>query len=88
MLFVQAKENKDRGMIIKIDMANLFDIVRHSFLFDVLFKFGSCSSFIGLVSTCINNPWISPLINGRPASFFKESQGLRQVHIIIVESLS
>jgi hypothetical protein len=53
-------ENKDKGMIIKIDMANEFDRVMHSFLFDALFKFGFCSLFIQWVSACISNPWIEP----------------------------
>jgi hypothetical protein len=35
-----SRENKDKGMIIKINMANAFDKVRHSFMFVVLFKFG------------------------------------------------
>jgi hypothetical protein len=30
------RDNKDKGMIIKIDMENAFDRVRHSFLFYVL----------------------------------------------------
>jgi hypothetical protein len=34
------RENKSKGMIIKIDMANDFDRVRNYFLFDVLFKYG------------------------------------------------
>lgn len=40
-----SKANKDKGLIIKLYMANPFDRVRHSFLFDILFKFGLCPSF-------------------------------------------
>lgn len=90
-----SKENKDKGIIIKIDMASAFDRVRHSFLFDVLFKFGFCPFFIRWVSSCISNPWISPLVNERSTSFFRGSWGLRQgyplsplLYIIMVESLS
>jgi hypothetical protein len=32
-------EKKDKGMIIKIDIANSFNRVRHSFCFYVSFKF-------------------------------------------------
>lgn len=42
------KSNKDEGMMIKIDMANTFDRFHHSFLLEILFKFGFCpSSFDG-----------------------------------------
>jgi hypothetical protein len=84
----------DQGMIIKIDMANAFDRVRHSFLFAVLKNFGFSSEFIAWVTTCISMPWIVPLVNGRPTSFFKSSRGLRQgcplsplLYIIMVETL-
>jgi hypothetical protein len=84
----------DQGMIIKIDMANTFDRVRHSFLFAVLKKFGFSSELIAWVTACISMPWIAPLVNGRPTSFFKSSRGLRQgcplsplLYIIMVETL-
>jgi hypothetical protein len=37
-----SKAKGDKGMIVKIDMANAFDRVRHSFIFYVLHKFGFC----------------------------------------------
>jgi hypothetical protein len=37
---------KDKGMIIKLDLANAFDRVRHNFLFKVMEKFGFAPSFI------------------------------------------
>lgn len=30
----------DKGMTIKLDMANAFDRVGHSFLYEVMYKFG------------------------------------------------
>jgi hypothetical protein len=45
-------------MIIKIDMANAFDRVRHSFLYAVLRKFGFGDNFINWIFTCIGGPWI------------------------------
>ena len=65
-------------MVIKIDLANAFDRVSHPFLLQVMQKFGFSSDFISWVKACISKPWIAPLINGRAASFFQASRGLRQ----------
>ena len=65
-------------MVIKLDLANAFDRVRHDFLFAVMTKFGFSLNFINWVKGCIGDPWISPLVNRRPTSFFKASRGLRQ----------
>jgi len=35
-----SKEKKENGMTINIDIANAFDRVRHSLLFEVMTKFG------------------------------------------------
>lgn len=69
---------KEKGMVIKLDLANAFDRVRHSFLFDVLLKLGFSQCFIKWIRACILKPWIVPLVNGRAADFFKASRRLRQ----------
>jgi hypothetical protein len=33
-----SRERKDKGMVLKLDMANAFDHVKHSFLYKVLEK--------------------------------------------------
>jgi hypothetical protein len=71
-------KRKEKGMIVKLDFANAFDRVRHSFLFEVLHKFGFGPGFISWIIACISEPWIAPLVNGRAADFFKASRGLRQ----------
>jgi hypothetical protein len=79
-------------MVVKLDIANDFDRVRHSFLFQVIERFEFISSFIRWVAACIGNLWISPLVNGRSIGFFQASRGLRQgyllLFIIVVEALS
>jgi hypothetical protein len=62
---------REKGMIIKLDMVNAFDRVRNSFLFKVLDRFGFYSTFIQWIASCINSPWIAPLINGWTTSFFQ-----------------
>eukprot|EP00253_Pinus_taeda_P014894 PITA_14894 len=71
-------QRKEKGMVIKLDLANAFDRVRHGFLFDVMMKMGFSITFINWVKACIASPWIAPLVNGRSTEFFKASRGLRQ----------
>lgn len=88
-------QSKGKGMVIKLDVANDFDRVRHSFLFHVMERFSFNSSFIQWVVACDGNPWISPLVNDRPTGFFQASRGLHQgcplsplLFIIVIEALS
>ena len=71
-------QRKEKGMVIKLDLANAFDRVKHSFLVRVLRKFGFGENFINWISACISEPWIAPLVNGIAVGFFKASRGLRQ----------
>jgi hypothetical protein len=85
----------EKGMIIKLNMANAFDRVRHSFLLEVVKTFGFQENFLRWLYACIASPWIVPLVNGSPISFFLVSRGLRQacplspiLYIIMVEDLN
>ena len=71
-------KNGDKGMVVKLDLANAFDRVNHSFLFQVMLRFGFAPEFVSWVKACISKPWIAPLINGRVAPFFQALRGLRQ----------
>lgn len=88
-------QRKEKGMIVKLDMANAFDRANHNFLAAFLKKIGFSISFIEIIQACISTAWIAPLINGGPSKFFQSTRGLRQgyplspfLYIIKVESLS
>ena len=70
-------QQKEKGMVIKLDLANAFDRVRHYFIFIVMDKLGFAKEFIRWVKACISSPWIAPLVNGFSADFFQSSRGLR-----------
>ena len=57
---------KEKGMIIKLDMKNAFDGAKLPFLYEVLHSFGLCSEFVSLIKACTDKPWITPLVNGDP----------------------
>ena len=69
-------QNKEEGMVIKLDLSNAFDRVRHDFLFLVMEKMGFSTRFINWVQGCVRSPWIAPLVNGRSTDFFQVSRGL------------
>ena len=51
-------------MIIKMDIANAFDRVRHSFLFEVMQRFGLFEKVTNSVRAYIGSP-----VNGQPLAF-------------------
>ena len=71
-------KRKEKGMVIKLDLANAFDRVRHEFLFQVMSRIGFAPGLISWVKACISSPWVAPLVNGRAAPFFQASRGLHQ----------
>ena len=71
-------QHREKGMIIKLDLANAFDRVIYDFLFRVILRFGFGPYFIRWIQACIKSPWISPLVNGQAANLFQASRGLRQ----------
>eukprot|EP00253_Pinus_taeda_P030711 PITA_30711 len=85
----------EKGMVIKLDMANAFDRFNHQYLVTVLQKFRISIKFLNTIMECISNPWTAPLINGRPSRYFHNTRGLRKgcplspfLYIIMAETLS
>jgi hypothetical protein len=81
-------------MVVKLYMDNAFDNVRDAFLFQVMEQFGFSTNSIRWIAACINNPWITPLVNGRTTNLFQDNIGLHQgcplyplFFIIVVEAL-
>eukprot|EP00253_Pinus_taeda_P011429 PITA_11429 len=90
-----SKQQKEKGMLVKLDMASTFDRVDHSFICKALMAFGFSQQFINLINACIGNPWIALLVNGRPTNFFQTQRGIRHgcplspsLYILMAESLS
>ena len=51
---------KEKGFILKLDLANAFDRVRNSFHLSILQQMGFDNDFISLIKSCITSPWIPP----------------------------
>lgn len=88
-------QRKEQGMLIKLDMTNAFDQVKLSFLYKVILTFGFNPAFVNLIKACTDKPWIAPLVNDRPTSYFQASRGIRKgcllspfLYIIMADTLS
>ena len=55
-------------------MANAFDRVSLPYLLAALKKFRFSKEIIEVIHVCIIDPWIAPLINGRPSEFFQAQE--------------
>jgi hypothetical protein len=73
-----SQSRKEKGMIMKLDLASAFDRVRHNFLYHVMQQLGFDHSFVKWTQACIGIPWITPLVNDQVAGFFKATRGLRK----------
>ena len=89
------EESGEASMVIKLDMVNTFDRVRHFFIFKTIRKMGFNEKVVRWISSCISSPWITPLVNGIPVGFFKATRGLWQgcpmlplLYIIMAKTLS
>ncbi|KAI0498287.1 hypothetical protein KFK09_021528 [Dendrobium nobile] len=78
--FCQDLDIKTRGgnMILKLDIAKAYDNINWSFIYNMLRSFGFDDRFISLITSCIESPYFSIILNGKCHGFFKSSHGLRQ----------
>lgn len=77
----------EKGFILKLDLVNAFDRVRHSFLFAALQKMCFATLFLDLIRACIIGPWIAPLVNGRPGPTFQYSNLVSLLSLFISSPL-
>lgn len=64
----------EKCMVVKLDLANAFDRVKHIFLLKVLHKLGFGEKFINWIRACILEPWFHPLVNGKVTDFFQSHE--------------
>lgn len=75
--FMKTTKSKKQFMILKLDLAKVFDMLEWSFIHSVL-HFYNFPPLICLIILCITASQLSVLINGRPSKFFFPSPGIRQ----------
>ncbi|CAN6282264.1 unnamed protein product [Urochloa humidicola] len=69
---------KEKGFLLKIDLAKAFDRIEWSFIAQAMLNMGISLNIVKLVYACISSPDFSVLINGQPSSSFSSERGVRQ----------
>lgn len=64
--------------MVKLDIKRAYDEVDRGFMLEVFRRFGFSNEWIQWVSSCIQTPRFSVLINGSPQGFFEQEKGIRQ----------
>ena len=72
------KSWKEKGFMLKIDLAKAFDRIEWNFIVAALTRKGLHPHFINLIHACISTPTFSVIINGQPFAKFKGDRGIRQ----------
>lgn len=70
--------NKEKNMVVKLDMPKAYDRVSWKFLVMVFRKFGFVERIIDMVVRLVSSNWYSMLVNGQSFGFFQSSSGLKQ----------
>jgi hypothetical protein len=69
---------KEKGFMLKIDLAKAFDRIEWNFIVAALNRKGLHAHFINLIHDCISTPTFSVILNGQPFAKFKGDRGIRQ----------
>ncbi|WMV19415.1 hypothetical protein MTR67_012800 [Solanum verrucosum] len=72
------KRGKPTNVVIKLDMAKVYDRVSWVFLMKVLRKMGLSDRFVNMVWRLISNNYYSILLNGPSYGFFHSTRGVKQ----------
>ena len=72
------KSWKEKGFMLKIDLAKAIDRIEWNFIVAALIRKGLHPHFINLIHACISTPTFSVIINGQPFAKFKGDRGIRQ----------
>jgi len=71
-------QNKQRGMMIKLDLSKAYDRLSWRYLCAVLEAYGFEKRWIEWIFSMISTPSFSILVNGNPTKTFNASRGIRQ----------
>ena len=69
---------RDKGFLLKIDLAKAFDRMEWSFISQAMMNMGIPSHIVNLVNACISSPDFSVIVNGQPSSSFSSERRIRQ----------
>jgi len=68
---------KNKGFLLKIDLAKAFDRIEWSFITSALSRNGFPFHVVTLIKSCISTPEFSVLVNGQPSTSFLSQRGVR-----------
>lgn len=69
---------KQKGFLLKIDLAKAFDRIEWPFIVSALTRLGPSNAFIKLIEAYISTTTMSVLVNGQTNESFHPKRGLRQ----------
>ncbi|KAG6507101.1 hypothetical protein ZIOFF_032442 [Zingiber officinale] len=69
---------RGENLILKLDMAKVYDRVQWAFLLNVMKAFRFSNRFMDIIKRCIADCWFFVRINGTLSGFFQSKRGLRQ----------
>lgn len=72
------KKLRNKGMMIKLDLAKAYDKLSWEYLQRILKAYGFDDRWTTWIMSVISTPSMSILLNGTPTETFKPSCGLRQ----------